>query len=144
MRCSVAFGVTLRLLVINNSSSSPTINTAAYYQQCIITCETVAVIHRRPRLQCLPVAALTQAVKPDIGSESRFLRTPPAFENCCKIPEKGLETLPVKAICKRVDERGSAMERTLRKPGSGRPKTPRTEENVRYVKLLMPRLFIKY
>ena len=26
------------------------------------------------------VAALTQAVKPDIGSESRFLPTPPAFD----------------------------------------------------------------
>jgi len=33
MRCSVVFGVTLRLLVINISSSSPAINTAAYYQQ---------------------------------------------------------------------------------------------------------------
>ena len=79
MRCSVVFGVTLRLLVINISSSSPAINTAAYYQRCVITCETVAV-HRRPRLQHLPVAALTQAVKPDIGSESRFLLTPPAFD----------------------------------------------------------------
>ena len=29
MRCSVVFGVTLRLLVINISSSSPAINTAA-------------------------------------------------------------------------------------------------------------------
>jgi len=63
MRCSVVFGVTFRLLVINISSSSPAINTAAYYQRCVITCETVAV-HRRPRLQHLPVAALTQAVKP--------------------------------------------------------------------------------
>ena len=27
-----------------------------------------------------PIAALTQAVKPDIGSESRFLPTPPAFD----------------------------------------------------------------
>jgi len=74
MRCSVVFGVTLRLLVINISSSSPAINTAAYYQRCVIYCETVA-IHRRPRLQHLPVAALTQAFKPDIGSESRFLPT---------------------------------------------------------------------
>jgi len=32
------------------------------------------------RLQHLPVAALTQAVKSDIGSESRFLPTPPAFD----------------------------------------------------------------
>ena len=79
MRCSVVFGVRLRLLVINILSSSPAINTAAYYQQCVITCETVAVVHRRLCLQ-LPAAALTQAVKPDIGSESRFLPTPPAFD----------------------------------------------------------------
>jgi len=79
MRCSVVFGVTLRLLVINTSSSSPAINTAAYYQRCVITCETVA-IHRRPRVRHLPVQALTQAFKPDIGSESRFLPTPPAFD----------------------------------------------------------------
>jgi len=64
MCCSVVFGVTLRLLVINISSSSSAINTAAYYQRCVITCEMVAV-HRRPRLQHLPVAALTQAVNPD-------------------------------------------------------------------------------
>jgi len=35
MRCSVVLGVTLRLLVINISSSSPAINTAAYYQRCV-------------------------------------------------------------------------------------------------------------
>ena len=80
MRCSVVFGITLRPLVINISSSSPAVNTAAYYQRCVITCETVAVVHRRPCLQHLPAAALTQAVKPDIGSESRFLPTPPAFD----------------------------------------------------------------
>jgi len=80
MRCSVVFVVTLRLLVINISSCSPAINTAAYYQRCVITCDTLAVLHRRPRLQHLPVAALTQAVKPAIGSESRFLPTPPAFD----------------------------------------------------------------
>ena len=80
MHCSVVFVVKLRFLVINISSSSPAINTAAYCQRCVITCETVAVVHRRPRLQHLPVAALTQAVKPDIGSESRFLPTSPAFD----------------------------------------------------------------
>jgi len=80
MRCSVVFGVTSRFLVINISSSSPAINTAAYYQRCVITCETVAVVHRRPRLQHLTVAALTQVVKPDIGSESWFLPTSPAFD----------------------------------------------------------------
>ena len=84
MRCSVVFGVTLRLLVINISSYSPAINTAAYYQRCVTTCETVAVVRRRLRLQ-RPVAALKQAVKPDIGSESRFLPKPPAFD----VPVRG-------------------------------------------------------
>jgi len=51
-----------------------------------------------------------------------------------KFPEKGLKLCSVKAICKRVNGRGSATER---KPGSGRPKTARTEENVRYLKLLI-------
>ena len=50
-----------------------------------------------------------------------------------KFPEKGWKLSSVKAICKRADERGSAAER---KPGSVRPKTARTEENVRYLKLL--------
>ena len=60
MRCSVVFSVTLRLLVINILSSSPAVNTAAYYQRCVTTCETVAVVHRQPCLQhqnrdfCLP------------------------------------------------------------------------------------------
>ena len=81
MCCSVVFGITSRLLVINISSSSPAINTAAYYQRCVTTCKTVAVVHQRLRLQHLHVAALTQAVIPDnIGSESRFLPTPPAFD----------------------------------------------------------------
>ena len=35
MRCTVVFPVTLRILVINISSSSHAINTAAYYQQCV-------------------------------------------------------------------------------------------------------------
>jgi len=79
MHCSVVFGVRLRLIVINISSSSPTINTAAYYQRCVITCETMAVVHRRPCLHynTWPVALLTQA---DVGSESRFLPIPPAFD----------------------------------------------------------------
>ena len=80
MRCSVVFGVTLRLLVINISSSSPAINAATYCHRCVITCDTLAMFHRRPRLQHLPVAALTQAVKPDISSESRFPPTAPAFD----------------------------------------------------------------
>jgi len=66
MRCSVVFGVTLRLLVINILSSSPAINTAACYQQYVITCEMVAV-HRRPRLQHLPVACSVNT-----GSQARY------------------------------------------------------------------------
>ena len=49
MRCSVIFGVTSTLFVINISSFASTINTTAYYKQCLITCETVAVVYRRWR-----------------------------------------------------------------------------------------------
>jgi len=66
MRCSVVFGVTLRLLVVNISSSSPVINTTAYYQRCVITCETVAV-HRRPRLQHLACCSV------NAGSQARYM-----------------------------------------------------------------------
>ena len=79
MRCSVVFGVTSSLLVINISSSSPTINTAAYYQRCVITCETVAVVHRRPCWQHLACCSANSRHSSEIGSESRFLPTPPAF-----------------------------------------------------------------
>ena len=57
MRCSVVFGVTLRLLVINISSSSPAINTAAYYQRCITTWSTVDRVDNT-----WPVAALTAGI----------------------------------------------------------------------------------
>ena len=38
------------------------------------------MVHRRPCLQHLLVAASTQVVRPDKGSKSRFLPTPPAFD----------------------------------------------------------------
>jgi len=63
MRCSVVFDITFKHLVINILSSSPAINTAAYYQRCVITCETVAVVHRRPCLQHLHVAVLIAGTK---------------------------------------------------------------------------------
>lgn len=47
-----------------------------------------------------------------------------------KYPEKGWNLYSVKDICKRFDERGSA---TSRKPGSGRRKMARTEENIQHV-----------
>jgi len=72
-----------------------------------------------------------------------------------KFPEKSWKLCSVKAICKRVGERESTEREssTERKPGSSRPKTARTEENVRYLKLLisenrtltlMPGHFTKY
>ena len=66
MRCSVVFGVMLRLLVINVSSSSAAINTAAYYQRCVTTCEMVAVVHLRPRLQHLAYCRI------NTGSQARY------------------------------------------------------------------------
>ena len=42
-------------------------------------------------------------------------------------PEKGWKLCTVKAICQRFHKTGSAVNR---KPGSGRPKTARTEENI--------------
>jgi len=48
--------------------------------------------------------------------------------------KKGWKLCSVKAICKRADERGTTAKR---KPSSGRPKTARTAENVRYLKLLI-------
>ena len=63
---------------------SAAINTAAYYQRCVITCETVAV-HRRPRLQHLACCSVNTGSQADIGSESWFLPTPPAFD----VPVRG-------------------------------------------------------
>ena len=61
------------------------------------------------------------------------------YRTIVKFPEKGWKLCLMKAICKQVDERGSAKSATEQKPGSGRPKTARTEENVRYryLKLLI-------
>jgi len=77
MRCSVVFGVTLRhkhFVVFSGNQHR------RYYQRCVTTCDTLAVLHRRRRLQHLPVAACT-------GSQARYrLRiaisayTPPAFD----------------------------------------------------------------
>ena len=47
-----------------------------------------------------------------------------------KYPEKKWSLNTVKTICKRVDVTGSAV---VRKPGSGRPRTVRTAENIEKV-----------
>jgi len=79
MRCSVVFGVTLRLLVINISSSLA-INTAAYYQRCVITCETVAVVHRRPRLQHLAYFSVNTGSQAIYRLRIAISAYPPAFD----------------------------------------------------------------
>ena len=73
MRCSVVFGVTSRLLVINISSSSPAINTATYYQRCVNLRDggrPPATTFTTPTC-----CSVNTGSKPDIGSESRFLPT---------------------------------------------------------------------
>jgi len=47
-----------------------------------------------------------------------------------KYPQKQWNVNMVKAICKRVDKTGSAV---IRKPGSSRPKTVRTLQNIKNV-----------
>ena len=77
--CSVVFGITSKLLVINISSSFPAINKhAAYYQRSVTTCRTVVWWHHIDNTW--PVAVLTARMKLDIGSESWFLPTPSAFD----------------------------------------------------------------
>ena len=66
MRCSVVFGIRLRLLVINISSSSPAVNTAAYYKRCVITCEMVAMVHWQPCLQHLTYCSI------NTGNQARY------------------------------------------------------------------------
>ena len=82
MCCSVVFGVTLRLFVINISSSSPTINITAYYQWSVTTCETVAVVHRRLCWQHWPVVVLTAGTK----ARYRLRITISAYPTCIRGP----------------------------------------------------------
>jgi len=77
MRCSVVFGVTLRHLVLNISSSSVAINTAAY------CCSDVSQLARRwlsptgdPVDNTLPVAALIAGNRLRIAINAH----PPAFD----------------------------------------------------------------
>ena len=71
----------LWLLVINISSSSPATNTAAYYQRCVTLnlpcggCGPPATV-----LTTRACGSVNSRQKPDTGSESRFLPTPPAFD----------------------------------------------------------------
>jgi len=97
MRCSVGIGVTLRIFVINISSSSPAITTVPYYQRCVITCETV----RRwpwstgdPVDNTWPVAALTAGTKARYRLRIAISAYPTAFdapvrgsssEYCCAV-----------------------------------------------------------
>jgi len=74
MRCSIVFGVTLRLLVINISSSSPAV--AAY-------CRDVSQLAGGGRGQPATVdntRLLQRQQQSDTGLESRFLSTSPVFD----------------------------------------------------------------
>ena len=51
-----------------------------------------------------------------------------------KYPDKNWKLDTVKSICRRFYERGSVL---VRKPGSGRPKTARTVENIARVNELI-------
>ena len=72
--CSVVFGVTLKLLVINISPS--------FHQQTapLTTSEVSQLAERWSDGVVFITPASSSALKPDIGRESRFLPTPPAFD----------------------------------------------------------------
>jgi len=78
MRCSVVFGVTLRLLVTNISLSSPAIKLSTPPLTTSDKCGTV--VRRRRIDNTCPVAALTARSKVRYRLRSRFLPTPPAFD----------------------------------------------------------------
>jgi len=95
MCCSVVFGIMSRRFVINISSSSTAINKLRHLLPAISVticgAWSVGVVVITPgRLQ-----PWKHAVKPDIGSESRFLPIPPAFnapsEYCYAIGTEKLE-----------------------------------------------------
>ena len=79
--CSVVFGVTLRLLVINISSSFSAINKLRRLLPAlsVTTCGTVVRRHRVDNTYSRS-QRWQHAMKPDLGSKSRFLPTPPAFD----------------------------------------------------------------
>jgi len=93
MRCSVVFGVTLRLLVINISSSSPIINTAAYCQRCVITC---GVVHSTgdPVDNTLHVAALTASIK----ARYRLRIAISAYPICIRRPRYGCRSRSIAIV----------------------------------------------
>ena len=63
MRCSVVFGVTLRLLVIKFVVFSRNQHRRLLYQRCVITCESTAVVTGDPVDNTWHVAALTAGAK---------------------------------------------------------------------------------
>jgi len=79
-RRSVVFGITFRLLVINISSSSPAINKLCHLLPAISVTTCGTVVQHCCIGNTWPIAALQHVVKPDSGSESPFLSTPPAFD----------------------------------------------------------------
>ena len=74
MRCSVVFGITLRLIVINISSSF------LLSTPLLTTSETVAVVHRRPCLQHLASDSINTGSQATYWLRITISRTPPAFD----------------------------------------------------------------
>jgi len=75
--CSVVFGITLKLLVINISLSFPAINNHRHlhWQQSVTTCSTVVRRRRIDNTSQVPGFKSTHW-----SQISRFLPTPPAFD----------------------------------------------------------------
>jgi len=78
VKCAVLLSLAWRWGFLSFSSSSPAINTAAYYQQCVITCE-------RPRLQHLAYCSV------NTGSQARYrlIIAISAYPTCIRRPRYG-------------------------------------------------------
>jgi len=101
--CSVVFGVTLKLLVINISSSFPAINKLRCLLSAISATTCGAVVRRRRVDNTWPIAALTAR------SEARWLRIAiSAYLTCIRRPVTGVPfgILPCRSVWK--NQNGSA------------------------------------
>jgi len=78
--CSVIFVVTLRLLVINTSSSVSREQQTTPLIATSDECHQLATVRRSCVYNTWRWQRWQHAMKPDIGGESRFWTTPPAFD----------------------------------------------------------------
>ena len=78
--CSVVFGITLRLLVINISSLSPAINKFRHLLPAISVTPCETVVRRHYVDNTWPVAALTACNEARYRLRIAFSAYPPAFD----------------------------------------------------------------